>query len=122
MKTGFWLFWGSKSIILEVSKRGPKKDEKTRFFSSFFIRTSKKRGKTAFQAIFPTLFHHWHRMSLHHAENADADVPLGILKVLEQRFALKHHLAARHRGVEQIRIALIIDNDNAVVRHIQALD
>ena len=62
------------------------------------------------------------RHLLHHAENADADVPLGILKVLEQRFALKHHLAARHRGVEQIRIALIIDNDNAVVRHIQALD
>lgn len=122
MKTGFLAFLGSKSIILEVSKRGPKKRRKNTIFFIFFRPNIKKRGKTAFQAIFPTLFHHWRRISLHHAENADADVPLGILKVLEQRFALKHHLAARHRGVEQIRVALIIDNDNAVVRHIQALD
>lgn len=122
MKTGFLAFFDSKSIILEVSKRGPKKRRKNTIFFIFFRLNVKKRGETAFQAIFPTLFHHWRRMSLHHAENADADVPLGILKVLEQRFALKHHLAARHRGVEQIRIALIIDNDNAVVRHIQALD
>ena len=54
-------------------------------------------------------------MLLHHAIDADADIVLGMLKVLEQGLGLKHHLASRHRGVEQIGVSLVIDDNDSIV-------
>ena len=58
------------------------------------------------------------RNLLHHAEDADANVGFGFLEVLEEGLGFQHHLATRHGSIEQIGVTLLINDDNAIVRHV----
>ena len=58
----------------------------------------------------------------YHAEKAHADIGLGTLQILKERFGLEHDLAARHGSVEQIGVALLVNDDDTIVGDVEALD
>ena len=58
----------------------------------------------------------------YHAEDTHADVGFGTFQELEQRLGLEHDLATRHGCVKQIRVTLLVNDDDTVVRHIKTFD